>query len=160
MNCIGFSVKIFIPLLALSLIGCQSNPDFEALSTELLDIHKKFIAAHLDKNVDFFIQNLSEKYVFVANGEIQHPSAEEMRSRMSSYLNNTNFSEYKDTQKPIVGFSKDGSLGWSIVRVKVAGQRSMDDGTERDLDFICAWITLYEREGDNWKVLGEVSSFK
>ncbi|MFC2165662.1 hypothetical protein ACFLT2_11780, partial [Acidobacteriota bacterium] len=140
--------------------GCQSSPDFEALTEELSDIHKKFIEAHLEKNVDFFVQDLSEDYVFVARGEISHPTPKEIRSNMSDYLNNTEFSEYRDTQEPIIGISKDGSLGWSIVRVKVAGKRTMADGSEKDTDFICAWITLFERKGHKWIRLGEVSSFK
>lgn len=63
-------------------------------------------------------------------------------------------------QEPIVGFSKDGSLTWSIVKVKIGGNRTMKNGAERELDFTCAWITLYEKQGDKWIRLGEVSNFK
>ena len=79
---------------------------------------------------------------------------------MSDYLNNTTFTEYRDLQEPIIGFSKDGSVAWSIVQVKVAGKRTIENGAERDLDFTCAWITLYERQGDKWLRLTEVSNFK
>jgi hypothetical protein len=68
--------------------------------------------------------------------------------------------EYRDLQEPIIEFSDDGSVAWSVVRVKVAGIRVMNDGTERELDFICAWIALYRRQNDKWIRLGEVSSFK
>ena len=159
MNIFRNTVKILFILVTLGFTCCQSSPDFEILRAELLDIHKKFIEAHLEKNVDYFVQDLAEDYVFVARGEISHPSPEEIRSNMSDYLLNTESSEYRDTQEPIIGFSKDGSLGWSIVRVKVAGKRTLDDGSERDTDFICAWITLFERQGDKWVRLGEVSSF-
>ncbi len=160
MHYFKLTVKILFTFLLLSIFGCQTSVDNEALREELLDIHNAFINAHLEKNVDFFVQDLAEDYVFVARGEISHPTPEEIRSNMNDYLNNTEFSEYRDLQEPIIGFSKDGSLGWSIVRVKVAGKRTMDDGSERDTDFICAWITLFERRGDKWKRLGEVSSFK
>jgi hypothetical protein len=79
---------------------------------------------------------------------------------MSDYLDHTTFTEYRDLQEPIIGFSKDGSVAWSIVQVKVAGKRTLNDGTERDLDFTSAWITLYERHADKWIRLGEVSNFK
>ena len=160
MNISTKTVKILFSVLTVSLICCQSSPDFKVLKAELLEIHKKFIEAHLEKNVDFFVQDLAEDYVFVARGEIGHPSPKEILSNMSDYLNNTEFSEYRDTQEPVIGFSKDGSLGWSIVRVKVAGKRTLDDGSERDTEFICAWITLFERKGNKWVRLGEVSSFK
>jgi len=160
MNISWNAVKIFFIALVLSLIGCQSSQDFEVLRAELLDIHKKFIEAHLAKDVDFFVHDLAEDYVFVARGEISHPTPEEIRSNMSDYLNNTEFSEYRNLQEPLIGFSRDGSLGWSIVKVKVTGKRRLEDGSERDTDFICAWITLFERQGDKWMRLGEVSSFK
>jgi hypothetical protein len=63
-------------------------------------------------------------------------------------------------REPIIGISQDGSLAWSIVQVKVAGRRKMEDGVEVKLNFICAWITLFERQGERWLRRGEVSSFK
>lgn len=98
--------------------------------------------------------------MFVQNGEIQRPTKDEIIAKMSDYLNHTTFKEYRDLQKPIIDFSKDGSVAWSIVQVKVAGKRMMVDGSERELDFTCAWITLYERQGDKWIRLGELSDFK
>lgn len=138
----------------------ESNPNFEILRSEILDLHKVLINAHLDKDVSFFVQNLSRNYLSVSAGEIRTPSIEEIRSSVSDYLNQTTFTEYKDLCEPIIGFSKDGSLAWSIVQVKVAGKRTMSDGSDRDLDFICAWITLFERQGNQWIRLAEVSSFK
>ena len=147
-------------LFSMTLHGCHSQTDLEALGSEILELHKSAIEAHLNKDVDFLVQDLSDGFVSVSNGEIEYPTGEELRSSFSSYLNNTTFSQYTDLREPIIGFSKDGSLAWSIVQVKVAGTRKMDDETERDLDFTCAWITLYEREGSRWIKLAEVSSFK
>ncbi len=153
-------MKIIGALFVLISINCQRAPDFEALRSEILELHKATIDAHWNKDVDFFVKDLADDFLSVQNGEIQRPQKDEIIARMSDYLNHTTFSEYQDLQEPIIGFSKDGSVAWSIVQVKVAGKRTMDDGTERDLDFICAWITLYERQGDKWIQLGEVSNFK
>jgi hypothetical protein len=142
------------------LLGCHSRPDFEELRSEILELHKSTIEAHLNKNVDFLVQNLSGDFMSVSNGEIDYPTEEEVRSKFTSYLDNTTFSEYADLREPIIGFSNDGSVAWSVVQVKVAGKRMMEDGTQRDLDFTCAWITLYEREGSRWTKLAEVSNFK
>jgi hypothetical protein len=147
-------------LFSMTLLGCHSQPDFEALRSEILELHRSTIGAHLNNEVDFLVENLSADFMSVSNGEIEYPTKEELRSRFSSYLNNTTFSEYADLREPIIGFSKDGSVAWSVVQVKVAGKRKMDDGTQRDLDFTCAWITLYEREGSRWVKLAEVSNFK
>jgi len=147
-------------LILLASMTCQSNPDFKALRSEILEIHKKTIDAHWQKDVDYFTKDLANNYLFVRNGEIQRPQKDEITARMSDYLNNTTFTEYRDLQEPIIGFSKDGSLAWLIVQVKVTGERTNDDGTIRDLDFTCAWITLYDRQGGKWVRLAEVLNFK
>lgn len=153
-------LRMILVLITLNLIGFHSSPDFEVLRSEILDLHKGNIDAHWKKDINFFIKDMDKNYLFVQNGEIQRPQKDEITKKMNDYLNNTTFSEYRDLQKPIIGFSKDGSVAWSIVQVKVAGRRTIDDGTEREMDFTCAWITLYERQGDKWIRLAEVSNFK
>ena len=152
--------RIFLILLALNLFACQSKPDFEALRSEILQLHKATIEAHWQKDVDFFVRDLAKDFLVVQNGAIQRPQKDEIIMKMSDYLHNTTFTEYRDLQEPIIGFSRDGSIAWSIVQVKVAGKRATDAGTERDLDFTCAWITLYQRQGNRWTRMAEVSNFK
>ena len=147
--------------LVASHISCQSRqmrPDTEALRSEILDFHKKFVDDHLNKNVDSFVEDYAEDYIFVAHGEIDHPSKEEFKTSFSEYLHSTTFSEYRDLEEPIVGFSKDGSMAWSIVKVKVAGTREVEIGSTKEFDIIYAWITLYERQGDKWIRTVEVST--
>ena len=153
-------MKIIIALFVLTSINCQRTPDFEALRLEILELHQSTIDAHWNKDVDFFVKDLADDFFSVQNGEIQRPPKGEIKIKMSDYLDHTAFTEYRDLQEPIIGFSKDGSVAWSIVQVKVAGKRMMENGTERELDFTCAWITLYERQEDKWIRLGEVSNFK
>ena len=149
-----------LALFTLVLIGCQSGPDFEKLRSEILELHERTNDAHWKKDVDFFVKDISDDYFSVGHGEIRRPTKEEITSQFTSYLKNTTFVEYRDVHAPVVGFSKDGTLAWLIGTLKVAGKRTMEDGSQRDMDFACAWITLYERKGDRWIRLGEASSFK
>jgi hypothetical protein len=128
------------------------------MKSEILALHKALIDAHLNKDVDFLVRDLCEDFVSVSRGEIGRPTKEEVRESFSDYLNNTTFTEYRDLCEPIVGFSRDGSLAWSIVQVKVAGRRRMSDGSEREMDSTWAWLTLYERQGEKWIRLVEVST--
>jgi ketosteroid isomerase-like protein len=130
----------------------------EALRSEILDFHKKFIDDHLNKNIDSFIEDYAEDYIFVANGDISRRAKDEFASSFSDYLKSTTFSEYRDLEEPIIGFSKDGSMAWSIVKVKVAGAREIENGSIKEFDVTYAWITLYERQGDNWIRIVEVST--
>ena len=138
----------------------DQNIDFAALKEEILALHKASIDAHLEKNIPFFTQDVSDDFVTVSRGDIYKPTKEETNTMFTNYLENTEFSEYRDVQEPIVGYSHDGSIAWTIVQVKVIGKRKMNDGTVADLDFTSSWIMLYERQGEKWIRLVNASSFK
>lgn len=137
----------------------MTETDLELLKQEIKDFHADLIRAHFEKDLDFFVDDIGEDYFSVSRGEIRHPSREDILSQFSSYLGRTEFKEYRDLQEPIIGISEDGSLAWSLVRVKVAGDQEQADGSQAQLDFTCAWITLFKRDQDGWIRLGEVSSF-
>jgi hypothetical protein len=138
----------------------QPGPDLDQLKAEILDLHAAFIDAHLNADVETLLENQADQLYFVARGEVEVRTVEGTRTLLSDYLQDTVFTEYRDVQPPIVEVSADGSLGWSIVQVKVAGTRHLGDGTRRELDFTCAWLTLYQRQGDRWMRTAEVSTFK
>ena len=66
----------------------------------------------------------------------------------------------RDLREPIIGFSQDGSLAWAVVQVRVRGTRTRQDGMTREIEFVCAWLTLYERSDGEWKILAEASTFR
>ena len=150
----------FFALLTVVLQGCGSSHDPDSSREEILSLHREGIRAHFDKDTGFFIRDISDDYFSVGGGKIRHPSREDIEKNFRDYLTSTTFSRYEDLEEPVIGFSDDGSLAWSIVRVKVEGRRSVSPDSTRALDFTCAWITLYRREGDRWIRLGEVSSFE
>jgi hypothetical protein len=158
MNILRKPFLITLICLVAAHISCQSRLDMEALRSEILDFHKKFIADHLNKNIESFVEDYSEDYVFVAHGEINHRTKAEFTTSFNDYLNSTTFSEYRDLEEPLIGFSKDGSMAWSIVKVKVAGAREIENGSTKEFDVTYAWITLYERRGEKWIRTVEVST--
>ena len=136
------------------------GPDLDRLKAEILDLHAAFINAHLDADVEALLENQADQLTFVAHGDVEVRTVEATRALLAGYLQDTVFTEYRDVQQPIVGVSADGSLGWSIVQVKVAGTRHQGDGSRRELDFTCAWLTLYQRQGNRWMRTAEVSTFR
>lgn len=130
------------------------------MEEEILALHKAFIDAHLNKDVDFFVQDYPEDFYSVSRGEILRPSKEDFRTMLSRYLNNATFTEYRDLCEPVIGFSQDGSLAWVIMQVKVTGKLRMDENTAMDLDDTWAGMMLYERRAGKWVRIAEVSNFK
>lgn len=149
-----------IAFLIFGLMACQSGPDFEQFEKEILVLHQEMIEAHLNKDVGWFTKDISADYFSVGRGEIKFPEPEKISQRFTNYLNNTEFTAYKDLQKPIVKFAKDGSLAYLIVQVNVAGEQKVEADSTEVFDMTWAWITLYERDNDKWIRLGEVSNHK
>jgi len=136
------------------------SPEFDKLRRELLDRFDENIQAHHNRDVEFIIDDLGEDFFVMSQGDINHPSKEDQRERFTRYLNNTNFSEYTSLMEPEIDFSDDGSVAWGKYRVKVKGETIQEDGSKSQLDFICAWLWIFRREGDKWIRIGEVSTWR
>lgn len=153
-------INSFIIFLILSGLtaGCETKPDYEKIKGEILALHQKQLNAHWQKDIPFFTKDLADDYFSVGRGEIRHPTKEEITAQFTRYLGQTEFTKYENVEEPIVGYSDDGSVAWSIVRVNVAGVYTHDDGAPEEFDDTWAWITLFKRDGDKWLRMGEVST--
>lgn len=153
--------KVFIILLiSVFAFSCQKSVDVEKLEQELLDLHQETLDAHFNKNVEFFVRDISEDYFQVHDGEFLHPTKEEIHTMFTHYLNSTEFERYDDLREPMVKVSDDGSLGWTIVQVRLLGEQQLENDSVNKMDYTYAWITLYEREDGKWIRLGEVDNYK
>ena len=138
----------------------MSKPDIDKLREELLEHHRRSIQAHFEKDIEYLLHDLFPDFFAISNADITHPTVDEQRANFTDYLTRTTFNEYRDLVEPEIGFSDDSSLAWMNVKVKVSGTRVNDDGISSKVDFICAWLTLYQREGDRWLRVGEVSTWR
>ncbi len=149
------------PLAVFALViaaGCSRAPDLERCRREILTLHEELIRAHLDKDAAFLAEPTADDYLSVSRGEVRPMTAPEVEKMLAPYLAETDFSHYDDLAEPIIGFSDDGSIAWSIVQVRVAGTRTTEGGGERDFDTRWAWLTLYRRDGERWRRIVDVST--
>lgn len=144
--------------MVLIVISCHRSPDDDVIRTEILELHRSFIQAHLHKDAAFIARPTSPEHIFVSNGVVENIDAVKMEKRLSDYLNTTEFTDYSDIAEPIIGMSRDGSLAWAVVQVRTAGTRKISDGASRDFDVQWAWITLYQKIGNQWLRIVEVST--
>jgi hypothetical protein len=148
----------FVVVVALGIIGCQRSFDSQQGRTEILELHRSFVEAHLDKNVAALSRPIPDNYLFVANGDVQMRNSSDVHRSMQSYLDATTFTHYEDTDEPIIGFSKDGTLAWAIVQVRVAGISHRASGIDETFDTQWAWITLFEKRNGQWSRIADVST--
>jgi len=133
-------------------------PQQEEWSEELLAFHEAFVGAHVENRPEFMVEGRSPDYVNVSRGELLRQTDAEIRAQFTDYLGNTTFSEYRMLEGPILGFSRDGSISWSIFRLKVAGTRRLADSEEVSFDTVWACLFLFERRGDRWIRIAEASN--
>jgi hypothetical protein len=150
----------YLAVLLVWLPACGRPPDREAMKAEILQLHRELIRAHLTKDTAALLETYPPDFISVSNGDVRTGQRDEILASLKAYISATTFTDYRDLDEPIVGLSDDGSLAWSIVRVKVAGTRANADGSTRDVDFTCAWITLFRRSEGRWERLVEASSFR
>jgi hypothetical protein len=126
----------------------------------LLALHEEVLRAHRESNVDLLLAAEEDEYVVANRGEITRPDRKARREGLGPYLEQTRFSKYRDKVPPIVKVSADGSLGWVIVQVEARGERTTQTGTVNPLEFVSAWIEVYEKRNGRWVRVGNVSNFK
>jgi hypothetical protein len=63
-------------------------------------------------------------------------------------------------EPPIVRISKDASMAWVIVRVKVRRTQKDISGKENETKFIYAGIMTYEKQNNKWMAIANVSTFE
>ncbi len=124
----------------------------------LLALHRDGIEAHLQNDVDRLLAPESDDYVLVNRGEVSHPDKKSRAASLGPYLQSVRFEKYADAIEPIVKVSPDGRLGWVIAQVEVKGAER--EGAREPLEFVSAWIELYEKRGGRWYRIGNVSNFK
>lgn len=145
---------------AICLAQCAPNSRVDADRDLLRALHEKVILAHRQSNVEAILEDEAADYVVANRGEVTRPTLEERRERLGSYLRSTTFSEYRDVIEPVVTISSDGSLGWVIVQVQATGVQTSESGEKEPVQFISAWIELYEKRQGRWLRVGNVSNFK
>ena len=123
-------------------------------------LHAKTIRAHKESNAALLMEDQASDMVIVNRGEVTRPTLDERRAGFGSYLGRTVFSEYRDLVEPIVKVSDDGTLGWVIVQVTARGLQSAEGGEKKPIEFVSAWVELYEKRGGRWYGVGNVSNFR
>jgi hypothetical protein len=140
-------------------MACTAIPaDSSGDRTRLLALHEQAMEAHRRSDIELLLQADAEDFVLVNRGEISRPTLEQRRQILGAYLRSVRFAEYIDTVPPIVHVSADGTSGWVIAQVRARGTEVA--GAGRTLQVEWAWIELYEKRGDGWRRVGNVSNFK
>ncbi len=151
------AAAIIIPAIA---AAADAREEQGGDAERILRIHKDLIAAHLAHDAPGVVSAEAESILVVSGGELRLVSKKERLETFRSYLANVSFDDYRDIVKPIVRVSRDGTLGWLVARVRIAGERTDAEGRKTPFESVWAWIELYEKRAGRWMRVGEVSNLK
>lgn len=146
------SALIFLLVLSLTNCAQKSTVSIEAARAEILALHNAQRMFHFQKDSISFVNQLSPDFVSVNAGVISTPSKEATQSRYHAYFSAVEFIRWDDVSDPIVRFSDDGSMAYTIVDKIVEVQYENESGQSVSDETHFAWTAIYRRHGDRWKI--------
>ncbi|MFY0599787.1 MAG: hypothetical protein JXR03_08940 [Cyclobacteriaceae bacterium] len=149
-GCIRYS---FVVLIFLFCFGCNKTPkiDFEHARKEILELHNLQRKHHFDKDSVGFASKMSEEFVSVNRGIISTPSKSDNIKKYNRYFSSVEFLKWDDVEEPVIRFSDDGSLAYTIVN-KIVSAEYDENGTLIQDSTSFAWVTIYRKYDTGWKI--------
>ncbi|MEP4535085.1 MAG: nuclear transport factor 2 family protein [Cyclobacteriaceae bacterium] len=140
--------------LVLLAISCSQTqkPDLELEKQRILELHHAQRGYHFEKDSVSFANQLSDDFISVNRGKITYPDKEETISRYNSYFSSVQFLKWDDLSEPIIRFSDDGTIAYTIVDKIVEVEYDNENGETEVGRTHFAWTAIYKKHGDKWKI--------
>lgn len=144
-------MRVLIFAFTLFLVSCSGSTTFdrEKETEAILRLHNLQRDYHFNKDSVAFVNQLSENFISVNKGEVSRPTKQEMLSRYSSYFSSVEFIKWDDVTEPIIKFSEDGTMAYTVVD-KIVTVKYQDETAEGETHF--AWTAIYKKYGSEWKI--------
>lgn len=154
-----FSLIIFI-LSLIILHSCQNDVNVLKERNLILKLHEDQRTFHFEKNINGLVNMFSPNFHSIDRGQISKPSIAESRSRFTKYFNIVDFIKWDDVKEPIVSFSNDGSMAYTIVnKLVVLSYENEKLETVLDTTYY-SWVSVYKKYNKDWKLDCIVSTIK
>lgn len=147
--------QIFLSVfIGFTLFACNytQNADFAIEKEQILRLHNAQRDYHFNKDSIAFANQLSNQFISVNKGKISSPKQSETISRYYGYFSSVEFLKWDDVSKPVIKFSDDGSMAYTIVDKIVAVTHKDDDGNTVEGKTHFAWTAIYKKYGTEWKI--------
>ena len=147
-------------VICILFFSCNNNASHINDEKAIRDLLQQERKAHFEKDTDLFISEFADSMISVNKGIVTRSSTSENKSRIGKYFGSVEFIKWDDVAEPIIRFSNDGSMAYAVVQKLVIlsyadslGKKSIDT-----TDF--AWVSIYRRQNDQWKVECNASTNK
>ena len=147
-------MKVILFISILTILSCNSKPniDFEKATQEILELHNRQRDFHFQKMAPEFANLLSENHISVNRGAVNTPTIEENTTRFQNYFDSVEFVKWDDIKPPVIRFSDDGSMAYTVVEKEVVVKYKNEESQEILETTIFAWVAIYKKYGSEWKI--------
>ena len=156
-------LKLLAPAFTcIFLFACQAPIPFDEVreKADILELHNLQRDYHFNKDSLAFVNQLSDDFISVNRGEITQPERAETLARYHAYFSSVEFVKWDDLTEPIVKFSDDGSMAYTIVDKVVRTRYKNEAGEEVEGETHFAWTAIYKKSADGWKIVNVSSTQK
>jgi hypothetical protein len=155
MNAIKPIAKISaLAILIFSFNSCEDVKEVNELEEKekILELHNLQRKYHFEKMAEEFASLMSIEYISVNKGEIKKPTKGDNIKRFSDYFNSVEFEKWDDIKPPIIRFSDDYTVAYTIVNKEVVVKylNENKEMTKQQTEF--SWVTIYKKHIDGWKI--------
>jgi len=130
----------------------QSQFDLEKETIEILKLHDLQREYHFNKDSISFATQLSNNFISVNKGIISQPEKKETISRYNNYFSSVEFITWDDNSEPIIKFSEDGTLAYTIVDKIVKIKYKDENGETVFGGTHFAWTAIYKKYDNEWRI--------
>ena len=132
----------------------------EQEKARLLQLYESALQAHLENDAKTFLAEYASQWYEVRNAGIRLRTKAEALPSIEQYFKRTHFYEISEVTAPIIHLSTDASMAWVIGQIRVRASQEVSAEQERDFSFRCAWVSIYEKQEDQWVQVVDAPSFQ
>ena len=160
-----------LPLLVFTaLLGCAAPASHPAPSpgsgttsakppddrAELLRLHQRARAAHLQRRADWLVNEWADSLFSVSGGGVSISRREQGRASFQKYLDAVDFQAWDDIVPPRIRISADGQMAYVVVQKRVHLTPRDSAGAAERVRY--AWLSVYEKQGGRWRLAAIAST--
>lgn len=136
------------------LSACTPQQKFDEASerSRIMALHNLQRTYHFEKMTEEFVTLFSENHISVNRGAISRPSGAENRERFNRYFESVEFEKWDDIDPPVIRFSDDGSMAYTIVHKEVVVNYRNEDNEKVRESTGFSWVAIYKKYAGEWKI--------
>lgn len=143
-------------VVIVSFVSCKNSKsptiDPEIAKKEVLQLHNAERKAHLEKKAQDLVANFSSNFISVSRGAMATPDRASSLQRFQKYFSSVEFEKWDDVKPPVVRFSADYSLAYTVVNKEVVITYQNPKNEKIREKTVYCWVSVYKKYPEGWQM--------